>query len=109
MSQVDTALRPLVPLARVLLALVFVLSGTSKILNLAPAVAAIASHGIPFANNLVYVAIAIELGGGLMLIAGLLTRWVGAVLFFYTLALAVIAHAYWAAPAAMRGVQQGLF
>lgn len=103
------ALRPVVPLARILLALIFVLAGTGKILNTAPAVAAMASHGIPFANILVYAAIAVELGGGLMLIAGLFTRWVGAALFFYTLALAVIFHAYWAAPAAMQGVQHGFF
>ena len=45
-------------------------------------------------------AIAVELGVGLCLMAGLLTRWAALILAAYTLALGLIFHAYWLAPAA---------
>jgi putative oxidoreductase len=53
---------------------------------------------------LVWGAIALELGGGLMLVAGLYARWVALALFFYTFSLAMIFHAYWTVsdPAAAR-------
>jgi len=43
-------------------------------------------------------------GGGLLLVAGIYTRWVALALFFYTLSLALIFHAYWnvSDPAAAR-------
>ncbi len=103
------AFPPLALAGRVLLALIFVLAGINKIGTISATVAYMASHGIPLAGALVYGAIALELGGGLMLMAGLYTRWVAAALFFYTLALAVIFHAYWLAPAAQVRVQHGYF
>jgi putative oxidoreductase len=62
------------------------------------------NHGIPYPDILVWGAIALELGGGLMLVAGLYARWVALALFFYTLSLALIFHAYWTVgdPAAAR-------
>jgi putative oxidoreductase len=58
---------------------------------------------------LVFGAIALELGGGLLLMAGLFTRWAALGLFFYTLTLALIFHAYWAAPDAQANVQAAFF
>ena len=55
------------------------------------------NHGIPYPDILVWGAIALELGGGLMLVAGLYTRSVALALFFYTLSLALIFHPYWTA------------
>jgi putative oxidoreductase len=43
---------------------------------------------------LVYGVIALELGGGLMMMAGLFTRWAAA-FFFYIATLAVLFHGYW--------------
>ena len=56
------------------------------------------SHGIPHPDILVWGAVLVELGGGLMLMAGFYTRWAALALFFYTMALALIFHAYWARP-----------
>ena len=39
-----------------------------------------------------------ELGVGLLLVFGLFARWAALALFFYTLTLALIFHAYWSAP-----------
>ena len=88
-------LTPLPALGRVLLSLIFVLSGIGKLGALAATSAHMASAGIPYANDLVWGAIALELGGGILLIVGFLTRLVAAAFFFYTLTLAVLFHAYW--------------
>lgn len=88
-------LTPLPAIGRILLALIFVLAGISKLGTIAATVAHMASHGIPYSNDLVWGAVALELGGGILLILGLFTRLVAAAFFFYLLALAVIFHAYW--------------
>jgi len=60
-------------------------------------------HG-PEMSEATACAMALELGGGLMLVAGLYARSVALALFFYTLSLALIFHAYWTVsdPAAAR-------
>jgi len=88
-------------LARILLAILFVQGGYYKLMGGIPGtVANMTSHGIPFPNILVWGAIAVELVGGLMLMAGLFARWVALVVAAYTLVLGLIFHAYWLAPAA---------
>lgn len=96
-------------LGRVLLALIFVLAGISKLANPAPTVAMMGSHGIPLPQILVFGAIAVELVGGAMLMLGFYGRAVALVLFCYTLTLALVFHAYWAAPAAQAATQHALF
>jgi putative oxidoreductase len=57
-------------LARILLAFLFVQGGYYKLMGGIPGtVANMTSHGIPFPNILVWGAIAVELVGGLMLMA----------------------------------------
>lgn len=80
---------------RILLALIFVQAGIRKLGAIDATVANMASHGVPFANVLVFGAILVELGGGLMLIVGWHARPAALVLFFYTLTLALIFHAFW--------------
>ncbi|MGO8922829.1 MAG: DoxX family protein [Xanthobacteraceae bacterium] len=87
--------------ARIMLAILFVQGGYNKLFGgTAGTVAYMTSHGIPFPNILVWGAIAVELGVGLCLMAGLLAHWAALVLAAYTLALGLIFHAYWLAPAA---------
>ena len=50
-----------------------------------------------------------ELGVGLLLMAGLFARCAALALFFYTLVLALIFHAYWAAPVAQARLQASIF
>jgi putative oxidoreductase len=96
-------------IGRFLIALIFVLSGFGKLGMIGATAAQMAGHGLPYANILVWGAVAVELGGGLMLMTGLLTRCVALVLCLYTLALALIFHAYWAVPAAEVRTQHGAF
>jgi putative oxidoreductase len=44
-----------------------------------------------------------------MLMAGFYARWVALALFFYTLSLALIFHAYWAAPEAAARTDASFF
>jgi putative oxidoreductase len=102
-------LKPLPPLGRLLMALIFVLSGIGKLGAIAATSANMANHGIPYANDLVWGAVALEIGGGAMLIVGLLARLVALALFFYTLALAVLFHPYWALTGAAAHAQHNDF
>jgi putative oxidoreductase len=86
---------------RILLGFLFVLGGYNKLFGgTAGTVATMTSHGIPFANILVWGAVVVEFGIGLCLMAGLLARWAALILAAYTLVLGLIFHAYWAVPAA---------
>lgn len=100
---------PVALVGRVLLAAIFVHAGYSMLGTTATTAAYMASHGIPLSGVLVYGAIALELIGGLMLVAGLYARWAAGTLCLYTLALALIFHAYWAVPAAEARIQRGDF
>ena len=97
-------------LARILLAFLFVQGGYYKLMGGIPGtVANMTSHGIPFPNILVWGAIAVELVGGLMLMAGLFARWIALIIAAYTLALGLIFHAYWLAPAADAPLERIIF
>lgn len=82
-------------LGRVLLAIIFVQAGIGKLGNLAATVHGMRSHGIPFPDILVWGAVALELGGGIMLVIGFLTRLVAILYVFYLIALMLIFHPYW--------------
>lgn len=75
-------------LGRVLLAGLFIYGGIEKIPNYAPTARLMTSHGVPGA--LLPAVIALELGGGLALIFGFLTRLVGAALAVYSAAAILI-------------------
>lgn len=99
----------LAALGRILLALIFVRAGINKLGSIDATAAEMAKGGIPLSNILVYGAILMELGVGLLLMAGLFARCAALALFFYTLVLALIFHAYWAAPAAQARLQASIF
>ncbi|MGH7246555.1 MAG: DoxX family protein [Pseudomonadota bacterium] len=103
------ALTPLPAIGRILLSLVFVLAGLRQLGDVGGMAAYMSTHGIPGANVLAWGAIALEIGGGLMLAVGLLARLIAAAFFFYTLALAVIFHPYWTMSGAAAHAQQSTF
>jgi len=97
-------------IGRILLAFLFVQAGYTKLFGgMAGTVATMTSHGIPSPNILVWGAIVVELGVGLCLMAGLLARAAALVLAAYTLALGLLFHAYWLAPAAEARFDRALF
>jgi len=88
------------PLAgRLLIAAIFIFSGFGKITGFDGTVGYIASKGLPLPQLGAIAAIIVELGGGLLLIAGWKARWAAAAMLLFTLAAAVIFHNFWAVPA----------
>jgi len=83
---------------RVLIALIFVISGFGKIKGFDGTVGLIASKGLPLPQVAAVVAIIIELGGGLMLIAGWKARWAAAAMLVFTALAALFFHNFWAMP-----------
>lgn len=88
------------PLAgRILIALIFVLSGFGKITGFEGAVGYIASKGLPLPQLAAVGAIIVELGGGIMLVLGWKARWAAAAMLAFTAVAALIFHNFWAVPA----------
>jgi len=105
----NPVLKPLPALGRVLLALIFVLAGIRKLGTIAATTATMANHGIPHSDMLVWGVVALELGGGLALMAGFLARLMALLFFFYLIALVVLFHPYWAAAANEFAAQRAEF
>lgn len=94
---------------RLLLALMFILSGFGKLANIQGTAAFVASGGLPAPTALAVAVGALELFGGLALVAGYQARLVGLALALFTLAASFIFHAYWSVPADQQYVAQLLF
>ena len=91
---------------RILLGLIFVLSGFAKISGFDGTAGYIASKGLPLPQLVAALTIVVELGGGLALMAGLYTRQAVVALAGFTLLAGVIFHNFWAVPQAEQMAQQ---
>ena len=88
------------PLAgRILIALIFVLSGFGKITGFEGTVGYIVSKGLPLPQLAAVGAVIVELGGSIMLVLGWKARWAAAAMFVFTALAALIFHNFWAVPA----------
>ena len=79
-------------LARVLLSAIFIQAGFHKLTAYASMVPYFAKLGLPMPQAAWLVAVAIELGGGLLILAGFRTRLVAPVMAAFCVATAFIAH-----------------
>lgn len=86
--------------ARVLMAVIFLVAGVRKLMTYGATLGYFAKLGIPMAEVVLPLTIALEVGGGLLLVAGWRLQWVAGALAVFTLATAFTAHAFWAADAA---------
>ncbi|MCS0628114.1 DoxX family protein [Telluria mixta] len=77
---------------RALLATIFIFSGLGKIAAPDATIGYIASSGLPFAPLAFALAVATELGGGLLLIVGVKTRLVAASLAVFSIVTALAFH-----------------
>jgi putative oxidoreductase len=107
----NTEVSSITALGRLLIALIFIRAGINQLGSVAATAATMQNHGISYPDLLVWGAIILSLVGGLMLVAGLYARWVALALFFYTLTLALIFHAYWTVsdPTAARAEANSFF
>jgi putative oxidoreductase len=77
---------------RILLALIFVLSGFNKIGGFNGTLGYMASAGLPFPSLLLVLTILMELGGGLLLVVGWQTRWVALAFFLWLIPVTLVFH-----------------
>ena len=83
-------------IGRILIGLPFAMSGLSKLAAYGPTTAMIAAVGLPLPPLAFAVAVAVELGGGLLLILGYRVRPVALALAAFSLATAVLFHSNFA-------------
>ena len=95
--------------ARVLLALMFVLAGVSKLTGLEGTAGYIGSVGLPAPMVLAVASGVVELAAGLMLIVGWQTRGAALALALFTVVASVLFHNFWAMPADKAFMQQLMF
>jgi putative oxidoreductase len=100
---------PLALTGRILLALMFVMSGFGKLGNVAGTAGYIASGGLPFPSLLAVLVGLLELFGGLALAAGFKARWAALSLGVFTVLASVLFHQFWAVAPEQQMVQQLMF
>lgn len=86
-----TAVLPLV--GRIAMALLFVISGVGKVAAPAATIGYISSAGLPLAPIGLAIAVTVEIGLSALLMLGLFTRPVAAVMAAFTIATAIFFHA----------------
>ena len=79
-------------IGRLLLAAMFILSGFGKLGDPSGTIGYIASAGLPLPPVAYAVALAVEIGAGILLVLGYRARWVALILAAFTLASAIGFH-----------------
>jgi len=89
------------PLAgRILMALIFLISGFGKLTNFSGTAGSMASKGMLMAEFLLVGAIIFELGGAIMLVIGWKVRWGALMLILFTVPATLTFHNLWTVDAA---------
>ena len=81
-------------IGRILLALIFVLSGFQKLTHFKGTAGFMALNGVPAVTLLLVLSILIKLGGGLALVAGFQTRWAALVIFLFLIPVTWVFHVH---------------
>jgi putative oxidoreductase len=77
---------------RLLIGLPFAMSGASKLAAIGPTTDLIRAAGLPLPSAALTVSVLVELGGGLLLVAGFRARFIAAVLAVFSLVTALTFH-----------------
>lgn len=86
----------LIPLGgRILLAALFLFTGYGKLMATAGTAGYFGKLGLPMPEVLVWLVIAVEVLGALLILIGWQTRWVAWGMAIFTVATAVIGHKFW--------------
>ena len=81
---------------RLLIGVPFAMSGLSKLAAIGPTTEMIRAAGLPLPPMALALAVIVELGGGILLVAGFRTRIVATVLALFSLVTAVSFHSHFA-------------
>lgn len=83
----------LAPVGRLLMSSLFIWSGIGKLMNVSGTIAGFGGHyHVPVPEVAAWVAIIVELGGGLLILVGFKARWAAAVLAIWCLITAFAFH-----------------
>ena len=96
-------------LGRILLAWLFIPAGWAKIAGFSGVVGYISSKGVPMPELCAAIAIALELGAGVLLLVGWQARWAALALAIFVAVITPIFHGYWAVPEAQQALQRQVF
>jgi putative oxidoreductase len=91
---------------RILLAVLFIVSGFGKISGWDGTAGYMASKGLPMVSVLLAATIAVELGGGILLAIGYKARWVAGAIFLFLIPVTFVFHAFWGLDAKEAATQQ---
>jgi len=83
---------------RILASAIFIMGGWSKLMAMAGTKAYFAKIGVPVLEIAYWVAVVVELGGGVLFLLGFQTRLIGIVLAVFCIATAMLAHTNFAEP-----------
>lgn len=98
------------PLAgRILISIIFIMSGIGKITGFAGTAGWMTSKGLPMADVLLGASIVIELGAAAMIVLGFKARWGAAALLLWMIPVTLVFHSYWTYPAAEQQMQSIMF
>ena len=84
-------------IGRILASIIFIVSGWTKLMGAAGTKAYLAKLGVPAPEVVYWLVVALELGGGLLLLVGFQTRAAAIALAVFCVASAVLAHRDFAA------------
>lgn len=96
-------------LGRILLGLIFLLSGLGKIGGFVGTAGWMTSKGLPMAEVLLAITVVIEIGASLMIIGGFKARLGAAALFLWMIPVTFLFHNFWSMPAAEQQIQMIMF
>jgi putative oxidoreductase len=96
-------------LGRLMIAAIFIFSGITKATAFAGTAGYIASKGLPVPDILAGLTIALEVGGGILIVFGFFTRWVALLFAIFCVATAVIFHNFWGVPPEQMSLQRTQF
>ena len=96
-------------LGRLMIAAIFIISGVGKATAFAGTAGYIASKGLPVPQVLAGLTIALEIGGGILIVVGFFTRWIALLFAIFCVATAVIFHKFWGIPAEAVNAQRVAF
>src|SRR5262249_31244147 len=82
-------------IGRILIAIIFIMSGFEKFMDLAGTAATIGSKNLPLPYVAAVVTAIVELGGGVLVVIGWQTRIVSLLLALFTAAAAYFFHDFW--------------
>jgi putative oxidoreductase len=90
---------------RMLIALLFLLSGIEKVMNPAGTLGYMKAAGLPLPDLLLWASVLVELGASALLVLGWKTRWAAAALLLWMIPVTAVFHNPWAGDPAQAQMQ----